>query len=143
MWSVLADLSVDETVERILAHAPHGVDHIVEVAFHHNIALDERLLQLGGSIATYATGDPTPAIPFWPLVFKNISLFFLGSDDFPADAKSAAARAINESLQRDWPGFEIGARLPLESIATAHELVEAGGTAGRVVLTLEGDERTT
>jgi len=139
---VLEGLSVEEILEDMLAHAPHGIDHIVEVAFHHNITLDERLLKLGGSIATYATGDPKPAIPFWPLVFKNISLFFLGSDDFPADAKSAAARTINEAMQREWPGFEIGARLPLESIATAHELVEAGETAGRVVLTLEGNERT-
>lgn len=139
---VLKGLSVEETLESILLHAPHGVDHLVEVAFNHNIGLDERLLRLGGSIATYATGDPQPTIPFWPLVFKNISLFFLGSDDFPADAKSAAARAINEALQREWSGFEIGARLPLESIAAAHELVEAGKTAGRVVLTLEGNERT-
>ncbi len=53
----------------------------------------------GGSIATYATGDPTPAIPFWPLVFKNVRLFFLGSDDFTAAAKMAAARALNETLE--------------------------------------------
>ena len=29
-------------------------------------------------MATYATGDPTLAIPFWPLVSKNVRLFFLG-----------------------------------------------------------------
>jgi len=61
---VLKGLSVEETLENALVHAPHGIDHIVEVAFNHNIALDERLLKLGGSLATYATGDPRPAIPF-------------------------------------------------------------------------------
>lgn len=135
---VTGDLSADEVVERILAQAADGVDHIVEVAFHSNITLDERLLKPGGSIATYATGDPNPEIPFWPLVFKNVRLFFLGSDDFPALAKTAAARALNETLEGEWPGPEVEARLPLESIAKAHELVEEHRASGRVVVTLEG-----
>jgi NADPH2:quinone reductase len=106
------------------------------VAFHSNISTDEQLLALGGSIATYATGDPTPAIPFWPLVFKNVRLFFLGSDDFPAEAKMAAARALNEALEGVWPGFEIEARFPLEKIAEAHEAIEERKVSGRVVLSL-------
>ena len=89
------------------AYAPDGIDHIVEVAFHANISVDEQILRLGGSIATYATGDPTPAIPFWPLVFKNVAVFFLGSDDFPAPAKAEAARGLNEALKLGWPGFDI------------------------------------
>jgi NADPH2:quinone reductase len=84
----------DEIVELVRAHAPGGVDHVVEVAFDANVSADERLLKLGGSIATYATGDPAPAIPFWPLVFKNLRLFFLGSDDFPPAGKAAAAQAF-------------------------------------------------
>ncbi len=87
------ELSADEVVERIHVLAPDGVHHIVEVAFHANIAIDEQLLALGGSIATYATGDPSPAIPFWPLVFKNVRVFFLGSDDFSPQDKEAAARS--------------------------------------------------
>jgi NADPH2:quinone reductase len=130
----------DEIVELIRAHAPGGVDHVVEVAFDANVAVDERLLKLGGSIATYATGNPAPAIPFWPLVFKNIRLFFLGSDDFPPEAKLAAARALNEALQGEWPGFEIEARYPLESIAEAHAAIEGRKVSGRVILSLGGEE---
>jgi NADPH:quinone reductase len=129
-------LTPDEVVERIRAHAPDGVDHIVEVAFHANIEVDERLLGQGGSIATYATGDPTPGIPFWPLVFKNVRVFFLGSDDFPAAAKVAAARALNEALEAGWPGFEVEARFPLKSIAEAHEAIERRTVSGRVLLNL-------
>ena len=87
-------------------------------------------------IAEYATGEPTPTIPFWPLVFKNIRLFFLGSDDFPPEAKVAAACGLNEIAQGEWPGFEIEARFPLESIAEAHQALEEKGTAGRVVVNL-------
>jgi NADPH2:quinone reductase len=47
---------------------------------------------MGGSIASYATDNATPEIPFWQMVFKNIRLFFLGSDDFPKEAKMQAAR---------------------------------------------------
>lgn len=129
-------LSSAEAGERIRAQAPRGVDHIVEVAFHANITMDESLLALGGSIATYASGNPTPTIPFWPLVFKNVRLFFLGSDDFPAAAKVAAARALNETLANDWPGLQIEARFPLASIAEAHEAVEQGTVSGRVILSL-------
>jgi NADPH2:quinone reductase len=130
----------DEIVERVRAHAPGGVDHVVEVAFDANVAADERLLKLGGSIATYATGDPTPALPFWSLVFKNIRLFFLGSDDFPPEAKAVAARALNEALEGEWPGFAIEARFPLESIAEAHGVVEGRKVSGRVILSIRGEE---
>ena len=129
------EISIDETVERIHQYAPDGVDHIVEVAFHANIMLDERLLTPNGSIATYATGDPRPVIPFWPLVFKNARLYFLGSDDFPAEAKLAAARDLNEVLQGEWTGFEIEAPYPLASIAEAHEAIEQRTVSGRVVVT--------
>jgi len=73
-------------------------------------------------------------------VFKNVRLFFLGSDDFPPADKLAAARALNERLEDEWPGFEIEARFPLESIAEAHEMVEERKVSGRVVLRLEGGE---
>jgi NADPH2:quinone reductase len=136
---VTGDLGADRIVELVRSHAPDGVDHIVEVGFDANIAVDEQLLKLGGSIATYATGNATPAIPFWLLVFKNISLFFLGSDDFPAAAKAAAARALNEALEGEWPGFEVEGRFPLESIAAAHEAVEERKVSGRVILSVRGE----
>lgn len=134
---VTAGLSGQKAVDRMRGLAPDGVDHIVEVAFHANVAADEQILRLGGSIATYASGDPAPTIPFWPLVFKNIAIFFLGSDDFPVAAKAKAARSLNEAMEQGgWPGFDIQERFPLEQIAAAHEMVERGASAGRVVLNL-------
>ncbi len=94
------------------------------------------VLAQGGSLATYATGDPEPSIPFWPLVFKNNRLFFLGSDDFPAQAKATAAAELNEALDREWPGLGIAERFSLNSIAEAHEWVESRRRSGRVVVTV-------
>ena len=71
--------------ERMKTLAPHGVDHIVEVAFGANVDGDVDMLQMGGSIGAYATDNATPKIPFWLMVFENIRVYFLGSDDFPAE----------------------------------------------------------
>jgi NADPH2:quinone reductase len=127
-------LNDQELVERMKAIAPDGVDHIVEVAFGANIDADVEMLKMGGSIGAYATDNATPKIPFWLMVFKNLRVFFLGSDDFPAEAKVAATRDLNDALQAGWPGFEVGDRIPLSDIARAHELVEHPVRRGRVVV---------
>jgi len=127
----------DQTLaERMKVLAPDGVDHIVEVAFGANVDTDVDLLKMGGSIGAYATDTATPKIPFWLMAFKNIRLHFLGSDDFPIEAKVAATRDLNDVLQAGWPGFDIGERIPLAEIARAHELVERPVRRGRVVVTV-------
>jgi hypothetical protein len=93
-------VSDKELTARVRALAPGGIDHIVEVAFGANIEADVEFLKQGGSIASYATDNATPKIPFWQMVFKNIRVFFLGSDDFPKEAKLRAARDLNTSLAR-------------------------------------------
>jgi NADPH2:quinone reductase len=121
---------------RITALAPDGIDHIVEVAFGVNIESDVELLKMDGSIATYATDNAAPKIPFWQMVFKNIRIFFLGSDDFPVEAKIAATHDLNSALEVGWQGFEIAERIPLSEIASAHELAEHPARPGRIVVTL-------
>jgi NADPH:quinone reductase len=125
-------LSDGNLIPHVRALAPHGVDHIVEVGFAANIEADVELLKLGGSIASYATDNAAPNIPFWQMVFKNIRAFFLGSNDFPKEAKVQAAQDLNAALEAGWSGFEIGERIPLADIARAHQLLEHPGRPGRV-----------
>jgi len=129
-------VSSGDLVSRVTTLAPDGVDHIVEVAFGANVDADVELLKNDGSIATYATDNSTPNIPFWQMVFKNIRVYFLGSDDFPREAKMQAALDINSTLEAGWTGFEIGERIPLAEIARAHELVDHPSRRGRVVVIL-------
>jgi NADPH:quinone reductase len=63
-------------------------------------------------------------------------VFFLGSDDFPKEAKMQAARDLNAALEAGWPGFEIGEAIPLADIARAHELLQHPVRRGRIVVTL-------
>jgi NADPH:quinone reductase len=127
-------LNDEQLIAKVRALAPDGVDHIVEVAFGANLEADLELLKLSGSIAAYASDRENPQIPFWPMVFKNIRLFFLGSDDFPTDAKALAAKDLNAALEAGWSGFDIAERIPLSEIARAHELVEHPTRRGRVVV---------
>ena len=129
-------LTGENLAERIRASAPDGIHHIVEVAFAANISTNAEVLAQGGSIAAYATNTPTPEIPFWQLVFMNARIFFVGSDDVPADAKIEATRAINQALEAGWRGLEIAEIVPLDEIARAHELVEHPVKAGRVVVAI-------
>jgi NADPH2:quinone reductase len=127
-------VSDKELASRVRGLAPGGIDHIVEVAFGVNVETDVELLRMGGSIASYATDKAVPTIPFWQMVFRNVRLFFLGSDDFPKEAKMEAARDLSAALEAGWSGFEIAERVPLADIARAHELVEHPVRSGRVVV---------
>ena len=127
-------LTTGNLAKRIRALSPDGVDHIVEVAFGANIKTDTEVLAQGGSIATYATNAPMPETPVWQLVFVNARLFFVGSDDVPAEAKIEATRDINRALEAGWKGLDIGEIVPLDQIASAHELVEHPVKPGRVIV---------
>jgi NADPH2:quinone reductase len=129
-------LTGDKLAERIRALVPDGVDHIVEVAFGANIKTDTEVLAQAGSIATYATNTPMPETPVWQLVFVNARLFFVGSDDVPAEAKIEATRDINSALESGWNGLDIAEIVPLDEIARAHELVEHPVKPGRVIVAI-------
>ena len=131
-------LTTGNLVQRIRALAPDGVDHIVEVAFGANIKTDTAVLAQGGSVATYATDTPMPETPFWQLAFVNAGLFFVGSDDVPAEAKIEATHDINRALEAGWKGLDIAETVPLDQIAHAHELVEHPRKPGRVVVAVTG-----
>jgi NADPH2:quinone reductase len=129
-------LTGENLVGRIKELAPDGVDHVVEVAFGANIKTDMEVLAQGGSISTYATNAPKPEIPFWELVFVNGRIFFVGSDDVPAEAKIEATRDINQALEAGWQGLDIAEIAPLDQIARSHELVEHPMKPGRVIVAL-------
>jgi NADPH:quinone reductase len=119
--------------EHVRGVAPDGVHRVAEVDFSAHIDLDADILAIGGVVCSYFSSADQPAIPYWALGFKDTTLRLLGSDDFPPAAKAAAARVLTEALLDKSLRSDIAARFPLEEIATAHELVEAG-PPGRVLV---------
>ncbi|MEU9182596.1 NADPH:quinone reductase [Streptomyces sp. NPDC048550] len=117
----------------IRAHAPDGVDRIIEVALSDNADLDDAVAANGAVIAAYATRDDRTEIPFWTLLFNNVTLRLLGSDDFPAEARRQAARDLTAAAAVGALTVDVGDRFPLADIAEAHDRIDAGGR-GRVLI---------
>jgi len=59
-----------------------------------------------------------PEIPVWQLVFVNARLFFVGSDDVPAEAKIEATLGLNQALEAGWNGLDIAEICALGSDST-------------------------
>src|SRR5215204_3832403 len=103
-----------------------------------DLALDAEVIALGGTIAAYASdAEPEPRLPFWPLLFKNVTIRLVGSDDLPEDAERQAVEDIAACLEAGALQPRIALRLPLERIAEAHEAVEGGQSGGRVILDID------
>jgi NADPH2:quinone reductase len=126
-----------DTAAAILTIAPDGVDRVVEVALDANADLDAAVIANDGVIATYFARGERVDLPFPPLLFANVLVRFLGSDDFPADVKRRAMEDLVAAAERGALSVTIGAVLPLSDIAAAHDLVDAG-RGGRVLLDTGG-----
>jgi NADPH2:quinone reductase len=119
-------LDAEHPADAIRAHAPEGVDRIIEVAFSDNAELDAAVAAPDGVIAVYGTRDPRPELPFWPMLFGNLTIRLLGSDDFPQAAKRHAADDITAAARESALSIPIGDPLSLDRIAEAHDRVDAG-----------------
>ena len=115
--------------------APDGVDRIIEVSFSDNIDLDAAVVKNQAVIAAYATRAERPDLPFWPMLFDNVTIRLLGSDDFPARAKQQAATDLTTAAAEGALTIRIATPLPLDQAAAAHDLIDTG-TRERILLTI-------
>jgi NADPH2:quinone reductase len=130
-------LDSPDTAGRIRSISPPGVDRIIEVAFSDNVDLDAAVAKVGTVIAAYASRDDRPGFPFWPMLFDNVTIRLLGSDDFPAEAKEQAGADLSAAARDGALSIPIVDPLPLGRIAEAHDLVDAG-TRHRIVVAVDG-----
>jgi NADPH:quinone reductase len=119
----------------IRAHAPDGVHRIIEVAFSDNADLDATVAAQGAVIAAYASRLDRPDFPFRPMLWANLTIRLLGSDDFPQAAKRQAAEDLTAAARDGALSIPVADPLPLDRIAEAHDRVDAG-TRHRVLLAL-------
>jgi hypothetical protein len=116
----------------IRALAPAGEDRIIEVDFAGNVDLDAAVAKNQAVIAAYATHQDRPSFAFWPMLFDNVTIRLLGSDDFPASAKQQAIADLTAA--RDGAlHILVDMLLPLDQTARAHDRVDEG-PRGRVLL---------
>jgi NADPH:quinone reductase len=111
-----------------------GVDRIIEVDIAANAALDVQVLKAGGDIAVYGSGAGDFALPFFPLIVNNIGMRFFIVYELSATDRAQALAHVGSWLKKGLLAHNIAARMPLSSIAQAHELVESGRAVGNVVV---------
>lgn len=112
-----------------------GVDRIVEVAFGANIALAPKIMKANGVIATYASdAAPEPTLPFYPLMFSNVTIRPFIIYALPHTAQDRAFTAITAALKDGALQHRIAARFPLARLAEAHDAIESGVAVGCVLV---------
>ena len=111
-----------------------GVDRVIEVDFAANVNASLAVVRPEGDIVVYGSSRPEIAVPFFPAIVNNVRLrFFIVYNLAPAD-RAAAVELLTGWLRSGSLQHAVAVRLPLDSIAEAHERVEAGSAVGNVVL---------
>lgn len=111
------------------------VDRIVDVDFASNIEKALAVIQTGGTIATYSSGaNLNPVIPFYRMMFMDLTVYMAIVYAMPEEAKDAAIADINAALSSGKLKHRIAETLPLDACAKAHDEIESGKIRGCVVL---------
>jgi len=135
---VVLNYKTDDIVSAIdQVTAGRGVDRIVEVDFAANINADIAALHPNGEIIIYGSGAAEISVPFSPAIRKGARMAFFIVYSLEADVRERAIADLTRMLREDRLIHNIAARLPLEKIAEAHDLVERGGVSGNVILQVE------
>ena len=114
------------------------VDRIVDVEFGGNLPTSIEVLRVGGTIATYAsTHVPEPKLPFFKMMYKDVTVRMVIVYAMPEAAKEQAVADINKALAADSLQHRVAHTMPLDDIARSNEIVEQGSVRGAVVLTID------
>jgi len=134
-----ADATIDYRTEDVAARVREltggeGVDRVVELDIAGNAKASIDALKPGGTLAVYGSNRPEFAMPFMPLIAKNVTAaFFIVYELTPAQRREGALW-VNSRLAMGQLKTRIAARFPLDRIAEAHAAVESGKTVGNVVV---------
>jgi NADPH2:quinone reductase len=122
-------------VERVAElTAGRGVDRIIELDLGVNAAAGLEMLRPNGECVVYGSSVTPVQLPFVPLIVKNLQLKFFIVYHLPPQERAIAEATLTRMLERGALQHNVAKRMPLDEIASAHELVEQGKLAGNLVL---------
>jgi NADPH2:quinone reductase len=116
------------------ATGEQGVDRIVEVDFAANVNIDIAVLRPNGKVVVYGSGASEISVPFSPAIRKGVSMIFFIVYSLDLDVRERAIADLTALLEDNRLSHNIAARLPLEQIAEAHELIERSHVNGNIIL---------
>jgi len=116
----------------------HAIDRIIDVEFGANLPVSLEVLRIGGVIATYSsTQVPEPQLPFFQMMYKDVSVRFVIVYAMPEAAKQQAIADIDASLREQRLQHRIASMMPLADIAAGNKLIEEGSIRGSVILNVD------
>jgi NADPH:quinone reductase-like Zn-dependent oxidoreductase len=119
------------------ANQGRPVDRVIDVEFGANLPEVLKLIRVGGVVATYSsTQEPEPRLPFFQMLYLDLTIQIVLVYAMPEAAKQHAIRDIDKALREDRLIHRIAHTVPLEEIARSHELIEQGGCRGCVVVSV-------
>ena len=80
---------------------------------------------------------PQPTIPFYKLMFMDITVRFVIVYAMPESAKNDAIRGINAALEARQLLHRVSHVIPFAECARAHEIIESGSVRGCVVVSVD------
>ena len=129
----------DDLAQQILdANDGKLVDRIVDVEFGANLNTAIEVLRIGGVIATYASMQvPEPRLPFFTMMYKDLTIRIIIVYAMPEAAKTAAIQDLDKALDAGWIQHRIADRYALSDIAAANERIEQETVRGAVILDID------
>ena len=131
----------DPDLARAVLDASGGkpVDTIVETEFGLNITTDTEVIAPNGRIAAYGSAaEMSPTLPFYPLLFKAVTIDIILIYLLPAGPREQAITRLHHALEDGALRCPVDTVLPLSEAARAHAMVEAGQRSGAVLLDCRG-----
>jgi NADPH2:quinone reductase len=117
------------------ATAGEPVDRIIEVEFGANLQTSIEVIRTGGVIATYSSmQDAQPKLPFFQMMYKDMTIRFVIVYAMPETAKQFAIADIERALSNNLLQHRIAKTLPLDEIVQSNEMIEQGRIRGTVIL---------
>jgi NADPH2:quinone reductase len=130
------DYGAEDLAAQVLA-ANDGklVETIVEVEFGRNIAADTEVIAPNGRIAAYGSAkEMQPVLPFYPLLFKAVTIDIMLIYLLQPDLREHAVSRLHHALEDGALHCPVQQVYALSDCAAAHRAVEAGGRSGAILL---------
>ena len=137
---VVLDYRAEELAAQILA-ANEGalIPRIVEVEVGHNVAMDAEVIAPNGQLAVYGSAkNMEPVVPFFPLLFKAVTIDILLIYLLPKPERDACITKLHGALEAGALSCPVEQIYPFEDCIAANEAVEAGGRVGAILLKCDG-----
>jgi NADPH2:quinone reductase len=134
----VVDHRADDFARQVLgANGNKPIDRVIDLEFGTNLPVSIAVLKTGGTIAAYGSArNPEPVLPFYKMMYKDLTLHTIIVYAMPDSAKDHAVADINSALSHGSLQHRVAHSMPLADIAAGNEIVEAGEVRGAVILNI-------